>query len=81
MAESWQRVSAMQLRKKIIKTWTRVYVGIPSESEADTLLETEIGRFDNISEGNISLEGGGMWRCTINFKTAVWATPAQYKNG
>lgn len=81
MAEAWQRISSTQLRKKIVKTWTRVYVGIPSAAEADTLLETAIGSYANVYEGNISLEGGGMWSCTISFKTAVWATPAQYKDG
>lgn len=37
--------------------------------------------FDNVNEGEISLVGGGMWECTITFKTAKWVEPGQYKEG
>jgi hypothetical protein len=29
MQEAWQRISATSLRSKIVKTWTRIYIGIP----------------------------------------------------
>lgn len=81
MAEAWQRVSTTRLRKKIVKTWTRKYVGITSESDADTLLEQKITLYNNVYEGEISLQNGGLWECSITFKTAEWVDPAQYKDG
>ena len=79
--EAWQRVSATKLRKKLVKTWTRKYTGIPSKADADDLLDEVISMFSNVNEGEISLVGGGMWECTITFKTAKWAEPGQYKEG
>ena len=79
--EAWQRVSATQLRKKLVKTWTRKYTGIPSEADANDLLDEVISMFGNVNEGQISLVGGGMWECTITFRTAEWVEPGQYKDG
>ena len=78
--EAWQRVSSTQLRKKIVKTWTRVYVGIPSEADAAMLLD-QVLAFSNVNSGTISLGSGGMWTCNISFKTANWVTPAVYMTG
>lgn len=81
MAEAWQRVSATQLRKKIIKTWTREYVGIDGQAAAAELLETEIALYENVREGSAHPEGAGLWGVTISFKTATWVEPAVYKEG
>lgn len=80
-AEAWQRISATQLRKKIVKTWFRVYVGIRGEEAADTLLANEIGLYSNVTEGEAHHVAGGMWEVNLSFKTAEWANPAQYMNG
>ena len=79
--EAWQRVAPTLLRKRLVKTWTRKYTGIPSEADAEELLDEVISRFSNVNEGEISLVGGGMWECTITFKTAEWVEPGQYKDG
>ena len=79
--EAWQRVSPIHLRKKLVKTWTRKYTGIPSKAVADELLDEVISMSSNVNEGEISLVGGGMWECTITFKTAEWVEPGQYKDG
>lgn len=79
--EAWQRVSATQLRKKLVTTWTRKYTGIPSERDAEDILDEVISMASNVNEGEISLVGGGMWECTITFKTAKWVEPGQYKDG
>jgi hypothetical protein len=81
MQEAWQRISATSLRSKIVKTWTRIYIGIPSESDANTLLTQEISAYSNVHEGSISLSPSGMWTCTISFKTATWIEPAKYMQG
>lgn len=82
MMGAWQRVSAGKLRKKIVTTWTRKYTGIPSEADAADLLDEVISMNSNVNEGEISLVGGGMWECTITFKTSEWEVePGENKDG
>lgn len=78
--EAWQRISSTRLRKKIVKEWTRVYVGIPSKADAEALLE-EVLQYSNVDEGTMSLVEGGLWKINISFKTASWVDPAQYITG
>lgn len=78
--EAWQRTSATQLRKKIVKTWTRIYVGIMTKAEADELL-LEVLKFTNVEEAFGDRDASGMWSVRISFKLAQWVEPAVYIDG
>jgi hypothetical protein len=78
--EAWQRISPTQLRKKIVTTWQLIYVGIPSQSDAEELLSTVIAE-TSVKEGSIALKDGGYWECAVSYKTAEWVSPAKYIYG
>lgn len=79
--EAWQRVSSTRLRKKIVSTYTKVFVGFGSRREAEEELETRIKMYSNVFEGQVKHSGGGMWEMQYTFKTSEWCVPAVYKDG